>query len=282
MKYLLANNVRFLPIAKTGSAMIAHAIFKTHHREAYDRTLAGLHKPEGLAISDLLLQGICPSEREPTAPVITAIRNPVDRFLSACAFLQKMNKGRTVDEHLDAVEQGKADQHLRPQSESVKAPINLYKFPEHLPELAIALGLDETWKANATDPETKPDLTTEQLARVEAIYADDIALFNSITEPGTLHTAPVPEPEPLPVPARVAAYKVLGHLASFGVSETALEDYIKDTTLDPVEQIKALNELKRTQFFEVDHPLINAVAAHLNITDVPQFFRDAERYKYTK
>lgn len=93
-----------------------------------------------------------------------------------------------------------------------------------------------------------------------------------------------PKP-PEPVPASVEAYKVLGHLATFGVAESDLENFIKANTPAGPEQIKALNELKRTTHFEIDHPLVLAVASAppLNITTpegIAQFFRDAQNYKY--
>jgi hypothetical protein len=93
-----------------------------------------------------------------------------------------------------------------------------------------------------------------------------------------------PKPPP-PAPRKVEAGKVLGHLASFGVAESDLEDFIKTHTPEGPERIKALNELKRRTHFEIDHPLVIAVASAppLNITTpegIAQFFRDAQNYKY--
>jgi len=190
MRYLLANNVRFVPVAKSGSAMLAHAILKTHHRSDYDRVLSGLHKPASVELKDVFFQGICPYEDKPTAPVVIALREPIERFRSAAAFLASRGQVKTVDAWLDLVEQGKADQHLEFQHKKVKEGFSLYKFPEHLDALKSVLELDETWVANASDPETKPDLTPEQIARIEAIYAADIELYNSIETAGQVYIKP--------------------------------------------------------------------------------------------
>jgi hypothetical protein len=59
-----------------------------------------------------------------------------------------------------------------------------------LDEMAIEAGLQLPLPVvNESGPD-KPDLTPEQVARVEAIYADDIALHNSITEVGQVYVAP--------------------------------------------------------------------------------------------
>ena len=78
----------------------------------------------------------------------------------------------------------------------------LFKFPEHLDELAAFLGLESIDRVNdgETNNPPKPDLTAEQLTLVREIYADDIALYASIATAGQSLTVAPPEPEPEPVP----------------------------------------------------------------------------------
>jgi hypothetical protein len=87
----------------------------------------------------------------------------------------------------------------------------------------------------------------------------------------------------VPVPVSVEAYKVIGKLASLGISETAIEDMIKAQIPEGPAQLQALNEFRRTTSFQRAHPLIEAIGAALGFdtpAKVDQFFRDCKSYKY--
>ena len=89
----------------------------------------------------------------------------------------------------------KVNNHFWPTSRLLVDGCKLYRFESDLDDVATELGLTLPLpNITGTGTGTKPDLTPEQLARVEAIYADDIALFNSITEAGQVYVSP---PQPL-------------------------------------------------------------------------------------
>lgn len=147
----------------------------------------------------------------PDGIVLVPVREPVERFRSACAqtritdvddLLTKIEnqahlgtsyvieRGITWDKHF----------HFRPTVDyTVDLTVKLYKFPEQIDELAAEAGLPVPLPtvndSNSNNP-PKPDLTASQLARVEAIYADDIALYNSITTAGQEFVGAVTPPTP--------------------------------------------------------------------------------------
>ena len=103
---------------------------------------------------------------EPNAALV--VRNPVERFRSMCAHKPE----RTIEEHL---------------SRPVYGPIlqgdyvRYFRFEDQLNECAEWLGLSTPLpQEDATDEADKPTLTPEQEARVREIYADDIALWESL------------------------------------------------------------------------------------------------------
>jgi hypothetical protein len=123
--------------------------------------------------------------------LIGLIRDPVARFIAACARLKI-----TPDEGLsstsiffDAVcHEGKESQ------------VNWFRFPEHLTQFCEVVGIPVPEKADASgDALELPTLTEAQLASVQAKYAADIALYNATT--GTLNVPPIAAPSPTPLTA---------------------------------------------------------------------------------
>ena len=96
------------------------------------------------------------------------VRNPVERFRSMCAHRPE----RTLEEHLDAPVYGPL-----PQGNFAR----YFRFEDQLNEAAEWLGLPTPLpQEDATDEADKPTLTPEQEARVRAIYAADVALWESL------------------------------------------------------------------------------------------------------
>lgn len=142
-------------------------------------------------------QAYPPKDQNPSGSVIVPVRDPVERFRSACSQFRIGNE--VINSLLDLLEAGESvrgGNHFAPTSRWLCNENKLFKFPEHIAELAAEIGVTEIPSVNDSESNNppKPDLTPEQLARVEAIYADDIALFNSITEAGQVYVAP-----PVPV-----------------------------------------------------------------------------------
>ena len=102
--------------------------------------------------------------------VALIVRNPVERFRSMCAHRSE----RTLEEHLAWPTYG-------PLLQGNFA--KYFRFENQLDEAAEWLGLPTPLpQEDATDPALKPNLTPEQEARVREMYADDIALWESLKE----------------------------------------------------------------------------------------------------
>jgi hypothetical protein len=96
------------------------------------------------------------------------VRNPIERFRSMCAH----RPSRTIDEHLDSPAYGPL-----PQGDFAR----YFKFESELDAAAEWLGLPTPLPhEDASDEADKPTLTPEQEARVREIYADDVALWESL------------------------------------------------------------------------------------------------------
>jgi hypothetical protein len=210
---------------KVGSASISRAVIAAHHPEVETMlntpsgTGRGVAYPAGKSADDTRWHSVCPkidpSERE---AVLLLVRDPVEKFRSACA----ESNVSDVDAKLTALETDWGrDVHFWPQSRLLFGTTKLYLFPDHLDNLATDAGLSLPLPDIAGDHNRpKPNLSPEQLARVQAIYADDIGLFNSITEPGQVHVVPEPPAEPLPVPESLANWRVKAVLDMQGLTTT--------------------------------------------------------------
>ncbi|NDG19286.1 MAG: hypothetical protein EB117_13570 [Betaproteobacteria bacterium] len=96
------------------------------------------------------------------------VRNPVERFRSMCAHRPE----RTLEEHL-------AEPFYGPLPKGNFA--RYFRFEDQLNEAAEWLGLPTPLpQEDASDPALKPTLTAEQEARVRELFADDIALWQSL------------------------------------------------------------------------------------------------------
>lgn len=158
---------------KAASSSLARAIATAY----YNLSVEQLAQPK--------LQGYLDIVNEPDGEVILVVRNPVERFRSACA-----ETGKEVDDALTEITNGEHDLHLWPTSRLLVDGCKLYRFESDLDDAAAELGLSLPLPNIDGGNPPKPDLTPEQLARVQAIYADDIALYESITEAGQVWTKP--------------------------------------------------------------------------------------------
>jgi hypothetical protein len=190
--YYNYNGIHVACIFKSGSSAIARAIHFALKPDYQIISASGNADMVERVMHNPGWQAMAPKTFEPISPLIP-VRDPVERFRSACA-----QEGKTAEEALNLLDEGEASQHFRKQSDYLIGDCTLYKFPEHIAELATEIGLDGIPEVNTSETNNgpKPDLTPEQLARVEALYADDIALYESITEAGQVY---VVEPEPKPL-----------------------------------------------------------------------------------
>lgn len=201
---------------KVGSATLARAIIAAHHPDINSVLTTphgdgnGTAYPVGKSADSIRAHGLCPRIADPKDRPVTllAVRDPVEKFRSACV----ESKVVDVDAKLTHLETNgfTRDSHFWLQSRLLEGnTIKLYRFPQDLDALAVEAGLSLPLPNidGGNDPTLKPTLTPEQLARVEAIYGDDTALFASIAEAGQEFVIEPPTPELPPVPDVIAAWQ---------------------------------------------------------------------------
>jgi hypothetical protein len=195
--YFDYNGKHVAAIGKNGSSAIARAIHFSLKPDYEVVSASGNQTMVDKVMHNPGWQALAPKTFEPIAPAIP-VRDPVERFRSACA-----QEGKTADEAIAKIEAGEVSFHFKPASSYLKTDSTLYKFPEQLPELATWLGLAEIPEVNTSETNNgpKPDLTPAQLTRMQEIYADDIALYASISEAGQVWIKP---PTPVTEEARAA------------------------------------------------------------------------------
>jgi hypothetical protein len=209
--YFDLNGTHVAAIGKNGSSAIGRAIHYHLNPDYVVRSASGNADMVEKVMHNPGWQALAPKTFEPVNPIIP-VRDPVERFRSACA-----QEGRTAADAIQRIQDGNVSFHFKPVTDYLKGDSRLYKFPEHIAEIATELGLNgiEEVNTSATNNGPKPDLTEGELEQVQAIYADDIALYESITEAGQVWTAPpAPEPEPEPLPLLTAEQHIARELGS--------------------------------------------------------------------
>jgi hypothetical protein len=114
---------------------------------------------------------------EPAEGLCCLVRDPVERFRSACA-----RQGVTVEQGLEMSE---TDVHFWPLNYMglLEEGVEHFKFPSQLNDCAEWLGLETPVPAlNAESEGGKPTLTEAQEAAVRELYADDIALWDELNQ----------------------------------------------------------------------------------------------------
>jgi len=132
-------------------------------------------------------QSVCLTKPNPNPPILLLVREPVDRFVSAVAHLQidpevtisaLESNGKMVFQKLPR--NARNDTHLLPQHIYNGPDTKLYKFPDDLEKLCRDANLDWPLPRVNEGKYTKPVLTEEQIKRVEAYYAEDMKIWNSM------------------------------------------------------------------------------------------------------
>jgi hypothetical protein len=212
-RYFITPNHSIALNFKVASSSIARAVIAAFNPEKESLITTphgngnGTAYPEGKDADSIRWHSLAESEQEPTKPVMLLVREPVEKFRSACS-----ESGVTdIDAKLTALESDWGrDAHFWSQSRLLKGAGALYVFPEHLEQFAADAGLAYPLPLIPSVPRAeKPDLTESQLARIAVIYADDVMLFNSITTAGQAFVEP-PDPaiaeQEAEAQARYAAY----------------------------------------------------------------------------
>jgi len=172
---------------KAASSSLVRAIVTAHYPDVEDNLTNNSTYPAGQSVDTVRWHAQLPKVTEPDGGVVLVVRDPVERFRSACAETNVTD----VDAELVKIQtQDRYNNHFWPTSRLIVDGCKLYRFDQDLDEAAMALGLSLPLPNIAGTNPPKPDLTDEQLAAVQLIYADDIALYESITEAGQVYTAP--------------------------------------------------------------------------------------------
>lgn len=171
--FILPNNHSLACIKRATTSPLTTTIAST--------LFPGISSEPGTHISTVI-----PLSNEPVGAVHAVIRNPIDRFKSVYARKFIPNQEATVDEtisFLQTTEKNSLSLFLRPQSVLIglSANVNFYDYSKGFNEVATALELPTPITLQEDTESTLPELTQDQIDKLNEIYADDVALYSSIS-----------------------------------------------------------------------------------------------------
>ena len=203
MRYFITPNYCVPLNAKCASSSLCRRIIAAYYPEI-ERKLQQAHYPPGLDANKIQLHRFLPDTPSPDRPVAMLVREPLDRFLSGIAYLN-INLEAAIDSLVNCTEtqisKGNRQRsicvgtnvHFAHQSKMPYGDTHLFRFPVHLPDFALLLGIGPVPQLNIT-PRPKPAVSADQVAVILAHYTDDVALYASITQPGVVIYAEKQEP----------------------------------------------------------------------------------------
>jgi hypothetical protein len=167
---------------KVASSSVVYAILQ----KFYPLNLESVRVIQGKPATDELksqsrLHMVCPKiVPTPSTPVVVLFRDPVDKFLAACA-----ETGVTAGEVDLAIQLQESQSrlkniHFMEQHTFLTPNCTVFKFPDRLEEFCALVGLDYPLPVINTGSAAKPELAPEQEARVRQIYARDCEIFASL------------------------------------------------------------------------------------------------------
>ena len=208
MKLLYYNlpNFCIAQIGKVGSSSLARAIIASFPADINPRvpdyealiTDPNTQYPIGVTADNNFWQRTVPNTSTPTKPVFMFVREPVQRFLSAMAQCNLIDidaalAGYTGDTDLvnetGASISPASNFHFMPQLQYAQSgqQTKLYQFPGQITQFCSDVGMEILPLVNpARNP--KPVPTDAQTASIQAAYAADVALYNSISAPGQVYS----------------------------------------------------------------------------------------------
>jgi hypothetical protein len=194
--------------AKVASSSLACSIVRKYYPERYQQAVDDYNNtwsrysqkfkdslPESFQImfktdfenSKSFWQNICVRSRNPEKKVLLAVREPISRFTSTCAYMQKdaelvlqalENDTSMVLEKLDG--NVRRNTHFLPQSIYMDVNCKAYKFPEQARQMCCDAKLDYPLPKINEGKHEKPILTEQQIERVKNYYKEDFDLYNSL------------------------------------------------------------------------------------------------------
>jgi hypothetical protein len=166
-KVTLPNNRRFALVPRSGSYSIIWQSIPTSDRNPSD----GWHPIN--ATGDTI--GSPLAADEPADGLCCLVRDPVERFRSACA-----RQGVSVEEGLERQE---SDVHFWTLDSMglLEEGVTHFRFPDQIDACAEWLGLEAPVpQLNQEEEASKPTLTEDQAAAIRIAYAADVAIWESL------------------------------------------------------------------------------------------------------
>jgi hypothetical protein len=202
MRYFITPDYCIPLNAKCGSSSLCRRIIAVYYPET-ETKLQQAHYPPGFDADKIQPHRFLPDTSRPDRPVAMLVREPLDRFLSGVAYLNinleaaidsLLNGTRATASRGDRQRSIRVDRnvHFAMQSQMPYGETHLFRFPDHIANFSVLLGLGPVPQLNIT-PHPKPQVTDAQRAAILNYYAADVALYESISQPGTVIVAPTPE-----------------------------------------------------------------------------------------
>jgi len=178
-KYLVTPNYLIADIGKVGSSSLYREVINAYYPDAPEPKLGRENKPNDGN------RGFVERTEIIDRPVIVLVRDPVERFRSAMA----QSGIKHIDPFLRHLLEGGNllhDFHFKPTSSYIKAKgdYRLFRFPEDLDQATELSGLTTPLPIvndGESNNQLKEDFTEEQLQIIREVYAEDIALRESLT-----------------------------------------------------------------------------------------------------
>jgi hypothetical protein len=196
MSYFITPNYSVAFIPKSGCSTISRAVINAFQTEE-ELLITTASYPVGKNADNSMWHGFVKREEYPSKQILAMIRNPIERFRSAMAQFHAADVNAVIDSLINGSKfvsgtarargiNASTNAHFKPQILWVDENTKLYKFPDHLNDAAVEIGFILPLPQINVASFTKPILDQQQTEILESYYAEDIALFNSITYPGII------------------------------------------------------------------------------------------------
>ena len=186
-KYLVTPNYLIADIGKVGSSSLYREVINAYYPDAPEPKLGRENKPNDGN------RGFVERTEIIDRPVIVLVRDPVERFRSAMAqsgIKQVAPFMRCLSEGNDRGKRLLHSFHFMPVVKYLEGveDARLFRFPEDLDKATELAGLTTPLPAvnDASNNQEKVVFSEDQLEIIRKVYADDIALRESILTPGQI------------------------------------------------------------------------------------------------
>lgn len=207
-QYFVLPNCCIAFNAKVASSSLACSIVRKYYPERYQQAVDDYNNtwskysqkfkdslPESFQTmfktdfenSKTFWQNVCLRTRNPDKKVLLLVRDPIARFASTCAYMQKdaeqvlqalENNTKMVLEILEC--NVRTNTHFLPQHIYMDENCKAYKLSEQLEQMCHDAGLDYPLPKINEGKYEKPVLTDDQIERVKNYYKQDFDLYNSL------------------------------------------------------------------------------------------------------